>query len=136
MRYFKKLSAFILALCFILLSGCNKSGGGSSSETETSSAIQSAGGRDYLTLLYSASDSFNPYTASTDINRQLCRLMYEPLIKLDNDFNVHYSIAQSAETDGTTCTVTLKDTQFSDGSRLTADDVVYSYNAAKNTSTE
>lgn len=136
MRYFKKLSAFILALCFILLSGCNKSVGSSSSEAETSSAIQAAGDRDYLTLLYSASDSFNPYTASTDINRQLCRLMYEPLIKLDNDFNVHYSIAQSAETDGTTCTVTLKDTQFSDGSRLTADDVVYSYNAAKNSSTE
>lgn len=136
MRYFKKLSAFILALCFILLSGCNKSGGSSSSEAETSSAIQAAGDRDYLTLLYSASDSFNPYTAATDINRQLCRLMYEPLIKLDNDFNVHYSIAQSAETDGTTCTVTLKDTQFSDGSRLTADDVVYSYNAAKNSSTE
>ena len=136
MIYLKKLSAFILALCFILLSGCNKSGGGSSSETETSSAIQSSGGRDYLTLLYSASDSFNPYTAATDINRQLCRLMYEPLIKLDNDFNVHYSIAQSAETDGSTCTVTLKDTLFSDGSRLTADDVVYSYNSAKNSSTE
>lgn len=136
MRYFKKLSAFILALCFIILSGCNKSGGGSSSEAEISSAIQSAGGRDYLTLLYSASDSFNPYTAATDINRQLCRLMYEPLIKLDNDFNVHYCIAQGAETDGSTCTVTLKDTLFSDGSRLTADDVVYSYNAAKNSSTE
>lgn len=136
MRYFKKLSAFILALCFILLSGCNKSGGSSSSEAETSSAIQAAGDRDYLTLLYSASDSFNPYTASTDINRQLCRLMYEPLIKLDNDFNVHYNIAQSAETDGSVCTVTLKDTLFSDGSRLTADDVVYSYNAAKNSSTE
>ncbi len=136
MIYLKKLSAFILALCFIILSGCNKSGGGSSSEAETSSAIQSSGGRDYLTLLYSASDSFNPYTAATDINRQLCRLMYEPLIKLDNDFNVHYSIAQSAETDGSTCTVTLKDTLFSDGSRLTADDVVYSYNSAKNSSTE
>lgn len=136
MIYLKKLSAFILALCFILLSGCNKSGDGSSSEAETSSAIQSSGGRDYLTLLYSASDSFNPYTAATDINRQLCRLMYEPLIKLDNDFNVHYSIAQSAETDGSVCTVTLKDTLFSDGSRLTADDVVYSYNSAKNSSTE
>lgn len=136
MRHFKKLSAFILVLCLIMMSGCNKNGGGSSSELQTSSAEVSSGGRDYLTLLYSASDSFNPYTAATDINRQLCRLIYEPLIKLDNDFNVHYSIAQSAETDGTVCTVTLKDILFSDGSKLTADDVVYSYNAAKNSSTE
>ena len=136
MRYLKKLSVLIIAVCLIILSGCNKSTDSSSSDLQTSSVLQSAGSRDYVRLLYSASDSFNPYTAATDINRLLCRLMYEPLIKLDNDFNVNYSLAESAELDGTVCTVTLKNTVFSDGSALTANDVVYSYNAAKNSSTE
>ncbi|MBR6509543.1 MAG: hypothetical protein IKT38_02935 [Clostridia bacterium] len=84
-------------------------------------------------MLYSAADSFNPYTAKTDINRQLCQLIFEPLLVLDNEFKPEYKIASSVEIKDTTCTVKIKSTRFSDGSILTAEDVVYSCNLARNT---
>lgn len=119
----------------LLLSGCRESPRASSSSDMLVNTV-SADSRDYITLLYSSSDTFNPYTAATDINRQLCRLLYDPLIKLDNKFNVNYSLADKIDINGTTCTVTLKDKIFSDGSPLSAEDVVYSFNLAKKSSTE
>lgn len=119
----------------LLLSGCRAGTDGSSSAVSfTDSAVVSD--RDYLTLLYSASDTLNPYTAKTDTNRQLCKLLFEPLIKLDNEFNITYSLTQRAEVKGNTCTVTLKSKTFSDGTAVTAADVAYSFGLAKNSSTE
>lgn len=88
-----------------------------------------------MQLLFCLSDSFNPYQATTGINRELCGLLYDSLIKLDNNFEPIYALAKSAVTDGTTCTVTLRDALFSDGSTVTADDVVYSYKLAKESTT-
>lgn len=130
-----KITAIVLS-ALILLCGCRAKPDGTSSSAEPPTAVTSAGSRNYLTMLYSAADTFNPYTAATDINRQLCRLLYEPLLKTDNSYNISYSLAQSAEVKGKECTVTLKSRYFSDGSALTADDVVYSFNLAKKTNTE
>lgn len=124
----KIISLLIVLVLFFSMSGCRES------ENTASEYIQSESEkteRKYITLLYSASDTFNPYDAKTDINRQLCRLLYESLVKLDNEFNAVYSIAESVKTTKKTCTVKIKDTVFSDGSKLTADDVVYSYKLAK-----
>lgn len=132
----KKITALIIAGMLLLLSGCRSNTDGTSSSLLTDSTSVSASKRDYLTLLYSASDTFDPYTAATESNRQLCKLIYEPLIKLDNKFNVIYSIAERAELNGKQCIVTLKSILFSDGSALTADDVVYSFNLAKKSTTE
>lgn len=136
MNVIKKITALVIAGMLLLLSGCRGNTDGTSSDLPADTASVSSSGRDYITLLYSASDTFNPYTATTDTNRQLCKLIYEPLIKLDNEFNVSYSIAERAELDGRLCTVTLKSISFSDGSTLTADDVVYSFNLAKSSSSE
>ena len=130
-----KITAIVLS-ALILLCGCRAKPDGTSSSAEPPTAVTSAGSRNYLTMLYSAADTFNPYTAATDINRQLCRLLYEPLLKTDNSYNISYSLAQSAEVKGKECTVTLKSRYFSDGSALTADDVVYSFNLAKKSNTE
>lgn len=124
-----------LMLVFILLSICgcdkqidsNNSSESVTSETEISDKT--------INLLYCYSDSFNPYTASTSINRTLCKLIFEPLIKLDNNFEPIYCIAQSAISDGNKCTVSLKSITFSDGSAVTADDIIYSYRLAKASST-
>lgn len=133
MKQFKRaaviFSAFVLAL-----TGCR--GNPSSSSSGSSSALPAAGHREYMTLLYSQADTFNPYTAKTDINRQLCRLLYEPLVKLDNNFKTYYSVAASSELSGKNCKVTLKNINFSDGSRVTADDVVHSFKLAKGSSGE
>lgn len=130
-----KITAIVLS-ALILLCGCRAKPDGTSSSAEPPTAVTAAGSRNYLTMLYSAADTFNPYTAATDINRQLCRLLYEPLLKTDNSYNISYSLAQSAEVKGKECTVTLKSRYFSDGSALTADDVVYSFNLAKKSNTE
>ena len=130
-----KITAIVLS-ALIFLSGCRAKPDGTSSSAEPPTAVAAAGSRNYLTMLYSAADTFNPYTAATNINRQLCRLLYEPLLKTDNSYNISYSLAQSAEVKGKECTVTLKSRYFSDGSALTADDVVYSFNLAKKSNTE
>lgn len=86
--------------------------------------------RNYMTILYSAGDTFNPYTAKTSINKQFMTLLYDSLIKLDNNFEPVYSLAQSVVTKGKKCTVKIKNAVFSDGSAVTAEDVVYSCNLA------
>ncbi len=128
---FKKIIAWLLvfSLCF-LVSACKENPDNTSSSAFIE-ADKSQSKKDYITLLYSVADTFNPYTAKTDINRQLCKLLYEPLIKLDNEFNPVLSVAESAEVSGNKCTVKIKDLIFSDGSKVTADDVVYSANKAR-----
>lgn len=88
-----------------------------------------------ISLLYFSGDSLNPYTASTKYNRELSRLLYDPLIKCDNDFKPTHCLAQNATIYEKVCTVTLKSAYFTDGTPVTTDDVLYSYNIAKNSET-
>ena len=123
---------FLLALSF---SGCKKSDGNLSGSLPEENLTLQTDAKDYITLLYSAADSFNPYTLKTDINRQIVKLLYEPLIKLNNNFEVVNSLASSVEMQGKECRVTLKNARFSDGTTLSSDDVIYSYNLARNSET-
>ena len=136
MSTLKKITALIIAGMLLLLSGCRGNTDNTSSSSPDGTVGVSSSERDYITLLYSASDTFDPYAATTDTNRQLCKLIYEPLLKLDNEFNVNYSLADKVELNGKLCTVTIKNAVFSDGSTLTAEDVVYSFNLAEKSSTE
>ena len=122
---------FTLFTAFILCFACGACKGAETSSSLAQNTVVKSGGKNHLNLLYSASDTFNPYTLKTDINRQLCQLLYEPLISLDNEFNLVYKTASDVKVSKKQCTVTLKNLKFSDGSALTADDVVYSYNLAK-----
>lgn len=134
---FKQLLCWAIILCLLVITvGCR------SNKTDTSSYLSSvevteetASKKDYLTLLYSAADSFNPYTLKTDVNRQIVKLIYEPLVKVNNKFEAVNALASSVVTEGSSCTVSLKSARFSDGSSVTAEDVIYSYNLAKNSST-
>ena len=133
MKHIKFLS-LLMALSFIFcLTGCEK--GENESQISTLQTEDEGETRDYLTLLYSATDSFNPYTLKTDVNRQLVKLLYEPLVKLNNEFEPINALAQQVSVNGNTCTVELKKAKMSDGSFLTAEDVVYSFNLAKASST-
>lgn len=123
---FKRIICIVMILSVLMLSiGCEKmpesvSSGVVAEKTEKQEL------RDYITILYSAGDSFNPYTAKTNINRQMMTLLYEPLVSVDNEFKAVYRLAESVTLKGKKCTVKIKDAVFSDGSQVTADDVVYS----------
>ena len=137
MRFNKLTAMFLAVLMTVCLSGCrgNESGMSSYSDVPGGTDTSSVSSRDYINLLYSAADTFNPYTLKTDVNRQICKLLYEPLVKVDNEFQPVYSLAESVSNKGKTCTVTLRNAKFSDGTAVTASDVKYSYELAKNSNT-
>lgn len=130
----RRLLCILLSLFLILsLAGCRSDTENSSSDIFSENSDASA--RGYVNMLCCYADSFNPYTASSEINRNLSRLIFDPILKLDNNYEVVYCLAESVALDGTVCTVKLKNTTFTDGTPLTASDVVYSYNLARGSST-
>ena len=131
----RKLICAILALLMICsVAGCKK--GGKNNNTSEVKPPEVKPTNQKMQLIYCLSDTFNPYTAATAINRELCGLLYDSLIKLDNKFNPVYGLAQDVQIENKKCTVTLRDALFSDGSAVTADDVVYSFKLAKASKTE
>ncbi len=128
-----KFKRFILLLlCFCLsfaLVGCKENKNNNEATEDNKIDI------DYeqsLSLLYCANDTYDPYTLITKVNAELCMLLYDPLFKVDNNFESIPVLAESAYQDGTRWTVTLKNVNFTDGTPLKAEDVVFSYNLAKN----
>lgn len=88
-----------------------------------------------INLLYTFGDSFNPYSAATELNRKLGSLLYEPLVRVDNELVCHNALAESITLEGTVCTVKLRDTCFTEGTPVRAEDVIHSFNLAKNSAT-
>lgn len=128
----KKIIPILLALT-VMLCGCSPAAtdiGGETGSDNPSSAVSN------FTLAFCSADTLNPYTAAKQINRSITRLMYDPLVKIDNDLKPIYVLANNIVTEGKTCTVTIKPAQFSDGTSLSASDVVYSFNLAKSGSNE
>lgn len=84
-----------------------------------------------LTLPYFDKDSLNPYFATSAQNRALSALYCQPLFEVTAAYAPQAVLADSCSFDGNTMTVTLRSANFSDGSALSADDVVYSFTLAK-----
>lgn len=86
-----------------------------------------------FTLAYLHTDSLNPYDITTETNRDIAGLMFDPLFNVGNDFKPVPVIAESySYTDDNVITVKIRQNlKFSDGSALTADDIVYSFVLAK-----
>lgn len=85
-----------------------------------------------LTLAYSSLDGLNPFEMKSEINRELSDLLYDPLYKTGSDFSPVAVLAKEGTVDGKTVKVKIKkNVKFSDSSSLSASDVVYSFNKAK-----
>ena len=84
-------------------------------------------------LSYSQSDSLNPFESDTLNNQVMQNLVFDSLFVLDESGEVQPQIATSYEySDSKTLTVTISSgNMFSDGSELEAENVVYSFNQAK-----
>lgn len=135
----KKFLAVFLCLTFIFLFFCScKKEPEQTDETTVVSAEEEETTRisqtvsKTVTLGYYSHKSLNPYKTNSAVNNNISKLLYDPLFKLDNEYNLIPEIAKEYEKGEKSIFVTLKDdVLFSSGSKLTADDVVYSFTLAK-----
>ena len=131
----RRMWLILLALCVFLLGGCDEVPdltddhviGDGDEVTDTS--------REELvfSLPYSHDDTLNPFSAVTEVNLQLSHLLYDSLTVLTDGYVATPSLAADiARDDATHLTVTLREgAVFSDGSAVTADDVVKSFQRAQ-----
>lgn len=89
-----------------------------------------------LSLVYYAEKSLNPLISTDYTNRVIFSLIYQSLFSVNRNYETvpvlcdRYQISE----DYRTYTIYLADATFSDGTRVTADDVLSSYEAAKKSS--
>lgn len=126
----KKIICVVLAMLMLLLTACSDDNVNSGESKPQGSAPTAASSE--LQLLYCANDTMNPYKTISKLNAELGLLLFDSLVKYNNEFETVYSLASKIKNEDKVCTVTLRNAYFSDGSKVTADDVIYSYNLAKN----
>lgn len=123
----KRILSLILASALILLSAC---GGDTDDSTSSDTASGSNTPLDTISLFYNANDSLDPYKAESRYNRALSSLIFDPLVKLDSEFQPQFILAEDITSNGKEYTVTLNNVSFTDGTAVTADDVVFSLEKA------
>lgn len=130
----KKIIACLLVLCIsMLLFSCD---GSKNEPTDTQTQeyiLPTEIVKADITLPYISTDTFDPYTAKSSINRDLISVIYEGLYTPTQDGKGEPLLAESSQTDGKKITVKiLSDVKFSDGTALTGNDVKNSFQKAKN----
>ena len=112
----------VLALLFSLCA-CSSQSKKKSTKKVTSS--------EELTIPFSSADSTDPYVCQSESNTLLSGLIYESLFSIKEDRTPAKLLAHSYTIQEKTITVKLSDSKFSDGSPLSSEDVVHSFNKAK-----
>lgn len=136
----KKLAC--LLICFSLLIGiltCCSGGGDDPEQSEETSSQQETTAETKverkINLGYYKGKSFNPFTTDSPTNKSLMTLVYDPLFLPSDNYTVEPLIAVSFTNSEKMLTVTLdSEAVFSDGTAISAEDVVYSFNEAKKSS--
>ena len=103
-------------------------------EMAAEAVLQDVESLEILHLAYQESYGLNPFTTVSLCNRAIIPLLYEPLYLVNSRFEAEPVLAAATEVseDGKTTTITLRSgVTFHSGKALTAQDVVYSYEAAK-----
>ena len=134
----RRVWCLLLVLCVLLMGGCDEvpdlsditdgiTDGDGDAVTDTSQAEM------VFALPYSHDDTLNPYAATTEVNLQLSHLLYDSLMVIGDGYVPQTSLASIvARPDATHLVATLRaDAVFSDGSAVTAEDVVKSFQAAQ-----
>ncbi len=134
--------AILLALALLLGlgAGCKKETpelppGEVTAPAETDPVIIDAqpGVDDLFTLVWTPASGANPFTCTAGYNRQILPLLYEGLFCTDAAFEAQPLLCEthSVSEDGLTWTLHLAERKFSDGSPVTAQDVLASLTAAR-----
>lgn len=127
----KRFISILLAAVLLLgLAGCGKTPE-KNGPTPAPNSTENEEKGSTLRLLYCANDTLNPYKTISKLNFELSSLMFDPLIKLDNSLGEVFVLAKSVKNEDSVCTVTLSNALFSDGTPLTAEDVIFSFNLAR-----
>ncbi len=136
----RRILAFLMAA--VLMIGCcgcrtaqeayTPTGDGLSDGKPAESDNKPQGSRE-MSLPYYPKESLNPYQCNNYVNRMLFGLVYQGLFAVDADYEPHPVLCQSYKLsrDMRTYTFYLAKATFSDGTELTAADVVASLNHAK-----
>ena len=134
----KKFCALLLALLLLaLLCACGKTPDEpetepASTETTQPAATETNAAPHYVVLPYTAADALHPFQTKSTMNRDICTLLYDSLVRLDETFTPVLSLAADIQQDGLTVTVTLRDdVQFTTGDPLQVRDVIRSFECAK-----
>lgn len=125
----KRLTALLLALLVVFCSCGNSSETPSTNENNESNSSESL---NELSIPYISNDSLNPYSVYSSVNIAVIPLLYDSLVLVNNNFEAEMLIAEKVEKSASILTVTLKnDIYFSNGNKLTASDVVFSFRYLK-----
>lgn len=131
----KKLLCLTLAL-LLLLVGCDvPDDGGESIIPDTPEEEKYVPNTSYFGVAFASNESADPYTTPNKLNAELLGLICEPLFEVSDTFAVSPVLCADYSYENREYTITIKDgVTFSDGSELTAADVEYSLNAAREAS--
>ena len=132
----RRICCVLLALCvFLLLGGCDEVPDSIGNPLDSTEDILPDTPEEELVfaLPYSHDDTLNPFASTTEVNLQLAHLLYDSLTVIADGYQPQLSLASEITlTDSTHLTVTLREgTVFSDGSAVTAEDVVKSFQKAQ-----
>lgn len=131
----KRLLVLCLALLLLLLGGCKNTPLSTDPDATGSVTAHKGSAAKNVRVLFSSKDTLDPYTCVTDQNAVLCHLIYEPLLVLDHAYQIEYRLAKSVTVKDDLCSIELRDANFSDGSPVTAADVIFSFEKAKKSNT-
>ena len=131
MKKFKRILSAVLALTMVfVLMACGSSSGSGESESESGQASSSSDNDNSVVVGISQElDSLDPHNASLAGTREVLFNIFEGLVKATSEGDLEPAVAESYEVadDAMSITFTLRDgIQFSDGSYVTVDDVIYS----------
>ncbi len=130
-----------IALCAVMLlglTGCATEDKpyvptGDALDTDNGGSASSSTKEQELVMVYDPDKSLNPYESTDYTNRALFSLLYQGLFSVDRDYNVFPILCQDyrISQDMRTYTIYLADATFSDGAKVTPEDVAASLNAAE-----
>ncbi|NLD10391.1 MAG: hypothetical protein GX671_01350, partial [Clostridiales bacterium] len=75
--------------------------------------------------------SLNPLSSKDDDTYYITQMIYSSLFELDSDLNIKKDLVSSYTTHSGSVSIKLKNADFSDGSSLTAEDVIYTVREIK-----
>ena len=127
-------AALLLAMCMILLlAACNRGGDAGNTVEEDDRKPAGMSENTDLILPYSREEGVNPFSCTSLMNEAVMPLLYDGLYTIDEHYEPSMVLVENMVVNGTTLMLTMNaDRRFSDGTAISADDVAYSFQMAKN----